>query len=135
AQWQEVIEFLTTQGKRAAWVETEFGKFPAIAPDLSEWKREIQSPEFQAIDIQQEIEPLDIEDEQSLLPTTPSRDDDSEKRGLGVSPSEAISQDISPDEMLQQNLDRIVAGFERGLVQPVNSRDANSQRSHPEIEE
>jgi len=42
ATWGKVVEFMRSLGKRAAWIECEFGKFPAIAPDLSGWKREIQ---------------------------------------------------------------------------------------------
>lgn len=33
--WGKVVEFMRSLGKRAAWIECEFGKFPAIAPDLS----------------------------------------------------------------------------------------------------
>ena len=43
ATWGKVVEFMRSLGKRACWVECEFGKFPAIAPDLSGWKREIDS--------------------------------------------------------------------------------------------
>jgi len=39
AAWGKAIEFLRSLAKRAAWVECEFGKFPGVAPDLSNWKR------------------------------------------------------------------------------------------------
>ena len=129
AQWQQVIEFLKTQGKRAAWVETEFGKFPAIAPDLSEWKREIQSkgeevnptPVKVLIDVvEQEFEVSEPEDYQHPMPNAQCP---------------MPNGDISPDEMLKQNLDRLVAGFEQNLVQSINFRDANNRGNHPEIEE
>ena len=38
--WNRVVEFLNSLGKRAGWVECELGKFPAIMPDLSKWKRQ-----------------------------------------------------------------------------------------------
>jgi hypothetical protein len=38
--WNRVVEFLKSLGKRAGWVECELGKFPAIMPDLSKWKRQ-----------------------------------------------------------------------------------------------
>lgn len=40
AAWNQVVEFLKSLGKRAGWVECELGKFPAIMPDLSKWKRQ-----------------------------------------------------------------------------------------------
>ncbi|MHC5826956.1 MAG: hypothetical protein ACYT04_66575, partial [Nostoc sp.] len=43
ATWAKVALFLRSLGKRACWVECEFGKFPAIAPDLSEWKRDSEA--------------------------------------------------------------------------------------------
>jgi len=49
AAWNQVVEFLKPLGKRAGWVDSELGKFPAIMPDLSKWKRqgvkEVGSPQ------------------------------------------------------------------------------------------
>jgi hypothetical protein len=131
AIWGKVALFMRSLGKRAAWIECEFGKFPAIAPDLSGWKREILS----------------------------------EKRGLGETPSEAIfqdkdaitetqvedvvsldipplftdylpvSNDISSDEMLRQNLDRVLGNLEQNLAQSPNSENSNLGVIHPELEE
>jgi hypothetical protein len=113
--WSKVIDFLKAQGKRAAWVETEFGKFPAIAPDLSKWRREVLKPEISGIEVQQEVEAID-----TSCPMPPAQPDN----------------DISPDELLLMNLDRIVAGFENSLVRSVDLRESgNKGRSHPEVDE
>jgi hypothetical protein len=41
--WDSVLTFLKSQGKRAAWVEAEVGTYPAVVPDLSKWKRPIDT--------------------------------------------------------------------------------------------
>jgi hypothetical protein len=41
AKYQQVRDYLESQGNRAAWVSCELGEFPAVVPDLSEWKREL----------------------------------------------------------------------------------------------
>jgi hypothetical protein len=131
--WGKVIEFLRSLGKRACWVECEFGKFPAIAPDLSKWGREIQSrgekvnsiPGKSGIDVQQEFEASDTEDAQYPTPNVQHP----------MPNTQSHNADISPEEMLKQNLDRLVAGFEQSLVQSVNSKNAILRVSRPEVEE
>jgi len=114
ATWGKVVEFMRSLGKRAAWIECEFGKFPAIAPDLSGWKREIQ------LNDETEVETSLISTEVvDLLPTSHS----------------PLSNDISSDELLRQNLDRILITLEQSLVQSSNSRDDNKDVIHPELEE
>lgn len=125
-QWEKVIEFLKAQGKRAAWVETEFGKFPAIAPDLSKWKRAIQ------LKGEKVIEP--VTKDVSIADTLPETKTEQE-----VDTSDFKSErtpELSPDELLQQNLDRILQSFERSLVQSGGvGRDGNLEGNHPELEE
>jgi hypothetical protein len=41
AKYQQVRNYLESLGNRAAWISCELGEFPAVVPDLSEWKREI----------------------------------------------------------------------------------------------
>jgi hypothetical protein len=41
AKYQEVRNYLESLGNRAAWISCELGEFPAVVPDLSEWKREL----------------------------------------------------------------------------------------------
>lgn len=122
ALWQKVIDFLKTQGKRAAWVETEFGKFPAIAPDLSQWKREIKiesvsNTETESVDIAELRETAVFEN----IPETSTQSHDS---------------DTDPEELFRQNLDLIISSFEHNLVQFGGAgRDANLGVSHPEFEQ
>ncbi|MEH1789679.1 MAG: ATP-binding protein [Nostoc sp.] len=99
--------------------------FRDLAPILSLGQGVISTPAKVVIDKSQEFEASDIENvqhpmsnPQSPMPDTQSHDDD-----------------ISPEEMLKQNLDRLVAGFEHSLVQSVNSKNAILRVSHPEIEE
>lgn len=47
AKYQQVRDYLESLGNRAAWISCELGEFPAIVPDLSEWKREIPKPPSQ----------------------------------------------------------------------------------------
>jgi hypothetical protein len=41
AKYQQVPDYLETLGNRAAWISCELGEFPAVVPDLSEWRREL----------------------------------------------------------------------------------------------
>jgi hypothetical protein len=41
AKYQQVRDYLESQGNRAAWISCELGEFPAVVPDLSQWKREL----------------------------------------------------------------------------------------------
>lgn len=47
AKYQQVRDYLESLGNRAAWISCELGEFPAVVPDLSEWKRELPKPPFQ----------------------------------------------------------------------------------------
>lgn len=105
--WGKVIEFLKTEGKRAAWVETEFGKFPAIAPDLSKWKREIQS---KGEKVNLVLEEAEIEDDQPPIPNPQSHDSD-------------INEDLPP-ELLKVAVERL----NQSLTLPMPD-NANSQLS------
>lgn len=119
--WGKVIEFLRSLGKRAAWIECEFGKFPAIAPDLSEWKRDVTT----AI-----IEPI-ITKDISVIAQAPSIPEPSSLD----SPPQSHDNDISSEEQLRQNLDRVLLGLERSLAQAGIAQNASSIANHPEVEE
>ncbi len=41
AKYQQVRDYLESLENRAAWISCELGEFPAVVPDLSEWKREL----------------------------------------------------------------------------------------------
>jgi hypothetical protein len=41
AKYQQVRDYLESLGNRAAWINCELGEFPAVVPDLSQWKREL----------------------------------------------------------------------------------------------
>jgi hypothetical protein len=41
AKYQQVQNYLESMGNRAAWISCELEKFPAVVPDLSQWKREL----------------------------------------------------------------------------------------------
>ncbi len=110
--------------KRACWVECEFGKFPAIAPDLSGWKREIlkdaiteTQTDSEAVASHRASQVVDLD-----IPPLPS----------SYSP---LSDDISSDEMLRQNLDRVLGNLEQNLAQSPNSENSNLGVIHPELEE
>jgi hypothetical protein len=119
--WQKVIDFLKTQGKRAAWVETEFGKYPAIAPDLSGWKRVSQESTSQTPDIEPITGGIAIADTPTEIPAVVESGQKAE---------------LNPDELLRQNLDLIISNFERSLVQSGGAeRDGNLGGNHPELEE
>jgi hypothetical protein len=115
--WAKVIEFLRSLGKRACWVECEFGKFPAIAPDLSGWKREILKDAITKTQTEQVIE--QAVDSLPLLSNLYSPPPD----------------DISSDELLRQNLDRILGTLEQSLAQSPNSENSNLGVIYPELEE
>jgi hypothetical protein len=44
AKYQQVRDYLESLGNRAAWISCELGEFPAVVPDLSQWKRELPQP-------------------------------------------------------------------------------------------
>ena len=44
AKYQQVRNYLESLGNRAAWISCELGEFPAVVPDLSQWKRELPQP-------------------------------------------------------------------------------------------
>jgi hypothetical protein len=52
ATWQRVVDYLKTLEKRAAWVDCEFGSFPAINLDLSGWRRVV--PQVPVVEQQEE---------------------------------------------------------------------------------
>lgn len=99
--------------------------FRDLAPIQSKSEKVNSIPGKSGIDVQQEFEASDIEDAQYPIPNAQHP----------IPNTQSHNADISPEEMLKQNLDRIVAGLERGLIQPVNSRDANSRGSYPENKE
>jgi hypothetical protein len=41
AKYQQVRDYLESLGNRAAWISCELGEFPAVVPNLSQWKREL----------------------------------------------------------------------------------------------
>ena len=51
AKYQKVRDYLETLGKRAGWVSSEIGEFPAIIPDLTDWKRCIDGEANTAITV------------------------------------------------------------------------------------
>ncbi|WP_375494111.1 hypothetical protein [uncultured Nostoc sp.] len=117
ATWGKVVEFLRSLGKRAAWIECEFGKFPAIAPDLSGWKRDLQLKDLTETQAEQVIEQA-----VDSLPCAPT-------------PYSPPPGDISSDELLRQNLDRILGTLEQSLAQSPNSGDDNLGVIYPELKE
>jgi hypothetical protein len=44
AKYQQVRDYLESLGNRAAWISCELGEFPAVVPDLSQWKRKLPQP-------------------------------------------------------------------------------------------
>ncbi|WDD36052.1 hypothetical protein PQG02_32140 (plasmid) [Nostoc sp. UHCC 0926] len=122
ATWGKVVEFMRSLGKRACWVECEFGKFPAIAPDLSGWKREIETEDLTETQTEQ------------VVVTESSQSVDLDIPPL-CTPYSPLSNDVSSDEMLRQNLDRILGNLEQNLAQSPNSKDGNLGVIHSELEE
>jgi hypothetical protein len=127
ATWGKVVEFMRSLGKRAAWIECEFGKFPAIAPDLSGWKRDLQLKDLTETQADSEAVASHrasqvIEQAVDSLPCAPT-------------PYSPPPGDISSDELLRQNLDRILGTLEQSLAQSPNSLDDNLGVIHPEITE
>ena len=117
ATWGKVVEFMRSLGKRACWVECEFGKFPGVAPDLSGWKRDLQLKDLTKTQTEQVIE--QAVDSLPLLPT----------------PYSPPPDDISSDELLRQNLDRILGTLEQSLAQSPNSGDDNLGVIYPELKD
>lgn len=132
ATWGKVALFLRSLGKRAAWIECEFGKFPGVAPDLSGWKREFQIKDSNETQTEQVVvtEPsqsVDLDIPPLPTPYSPLSDDIS-------SDSEAVASHRA-SEMLRHNLDRILGNLEQNLAQSPNSKDGNLGVIHPELEE
>ncbi|HYX16791.1 MAG TPA: hypothetical protein VE944_21065 [Nostoc sp.] len=111
AAWGKVVEFLRSLGKRAAWIECEFGKFPAIAPDLSGWKREVQEVTKPVDEIALDI----IIQPHTIEPTITDIDD--------------------PEELLRLNIDRLMGNFERSFAQSPILESGNLKGIHPEFQE
>ncbi|MCL6750109.1 hypothetical protein KBT16_03600 [Nostoc sp. CCCryo 231-06] len=122
ATWGRVIEFLRSLGKRACWIECEFGKFPAIAPDLSGWKREIESKNLTETQTEQVVVTENRQSVEKDIPSLPT-------------PYSPLFDDVSSDELLRQNLDRILITLEQSLVQSSSSKDDNLEGIHPQLEE
>jgi len=67
AKYQQVRDYLESLGNRAAWISCELGEFPAVVPDLSQWKRELPK---------QPIEPItDTNKENTGISQTSETDD------------------------------------------------------------
>lgn len=67
AKYQQVRDYLESWGNRAAWISCELGEFPAVVPDLSEWKREL---------VKEPIEPSTDTNKQNMgVSQTTERDD------------------------------------------------------------
>jgi hypothetical protein len=74
AKYQQVRDYLESLGNRAAWISCELGEFPAVVPDLSQWKRELpQAPlptetsvNSEKIQTTEEAANQEIEDSQEL---------------------------------------------------------------------
>ncbi|MEG4535089.1 hypothetical protein [Microcoleus sp. D2_18a_D3] len=67
AKYQQVRDYLESLGNRAAWISCELGEFPAVVPDLSQWKRELPK---------QPIEPItDTNQEKAGISQTSETDD------------------------------------------------------------
>ncbi|MEG4812784.1 hypothetical protein QUA82_35595 [Microcoleus sp. F8-D3] len=47
AKYQQFRDYLESLGNRAAWISCELGEFPAVVPDLSQWKRELPNQSSQ----------------------------------------------------------------------------------------
>jgi hypothetical protein len=125
ASWGKVIEFLRSLGKRAAWIECEFGKFPAIAPDLSGWKREVQEATKPEHELQQVVE--EVVDVITQPHTTQPFD---------FAQGEPSITDVDdPEELLRLNIDRLMGNFERSFAQSPILESGNLKGIHPEFEE
>jgi len=127
ATWGKVVEFMRRSSKRAAWIECEFGKFPAIAPDLSEWKRDIQEVTKPEHELQQVVDvrvasPLG-EIAPDIITSTPHT----------IEPT--ITDIDDPEELLRLNIDRLMGNFERSFAQSPILESGNLKGIHPEFEE
>lgn len=111
ATYAQVVDFLRSLGKRAAWVECEFGKFPAMAPDLSEWKR--VQPEPIDEDVQSNKSIIQGFDAQSPnpKPQSPVPNDSASGSDIGAS-------DPLPSSLLQLAVERLEQSF--SLLPPQN---------------
>jgi len=70
AKYQQVRHYLESLGNRAAWISCELGEFPAVVPDLSQWKREV---------IKEQIEPSADTNKQNMEVDQTSETDDPEQ--------------------------------------------------------
>jgi hypothetical protein len=124
AAWNQVVEFLKSLGKRAGWVECELGKFPAIMPDLSKWKRqgvkEVSSKK-NTEDIRTKLE--------FLLDETPPRK-------MLSTDSESLQEKPTPLTDLQQIILEYLKGKSpRTTRQIKKSSDKFKDESEPQIKE
>lgn len=67
AKYQQVRDYLESLGNRAAWISCELGEFPAVVPDLSQWKREL---------VKEQIEPTADTNKQNMEVDQTSETDD-----------------------------------------------------------
>ncbi|MEG3874208.1 hypothetical protein [Microcoleus sp. Z1_B5] len=70
AKYQQVRDYLESLGNRAAWISCELGEFPAVVPDLSQWKREL---------VKEPINPTVDTNKQNMEVDQTSENDDPEK--------------------------------------------------------
>jgi energy-coupling factor transporter ATP-binding protein EcfA2 len=131
AAWGKVIEFLRSLGKRAAWVECEFGKFPAIGPDLSKWKRTEISPIEDSKDIKTEI----VNSPESIV-HSPAPDDDPLPPELLKVAVERLEQSLSlplPQDEDSQ-LSAVIADIAQQLS-PLPSKDSTFEWTATKVSE
>jgi len=70
AKYQQVRDYLESLGNRAAWISGELGEFPAVVPDLSQWKRDL---------IKKQIEPTADTNKQNMGVGKTSKNDEPEQ--------------------------------------------------------
>ena len=70
AKYKQVRNYLESLGNRAAWISCELGEFPAVVPDLSQWKREV---------LKEPIEPTPDTNKQNMGVDQTSETDDPEQ--------------------------------------------------------
>ncbi|MEG5048264.1 hypothetical protein [Microcoleus sp. B4-C1] len=70
AKYQQVRDYLEALGNRAAWISCELGEFPAVVPDLSQWKRKV---------LKEPIEPITDTNKENMGVYQTSETDDPEQ--------------------------------------------------------
>ncbi|MEG3991296.1 hypothetical protein QUA13_29955 [Microcoleus sp. S28C3] len=85
--------FLISLGKRPAWISCELSEFPAVVPDLSQWKREV---------IKEPIEPTA----------------DTNKQNMGVDQTSEIDDPEQLWELAKQRLEETFKSSDDGIVTP-----------------